>query len=524
MLYADNVSKHFGAVEILGGLTFSLSEGERAGLVGPNGGGKSTILKIIAGDLPADEGSAGHRGGTFGFLRQEAGLDADNELTDEMWLAFPEVREIEHQLAEIAHRIETGDGDIDTLIDEQAALFETFDAMDGYRIEARIGRILDGLGFEPDDRDKKCSEYSGGWQMRIALAKVLVRQPDNLLLDEPTNHLDAKTREWLAEELSTYPGTLLIVTHEGDFLDKVCNRVLDLRDGAVDWYTGNYSSFQQQKAEKLKQQDRAASRQERELAKTERFVERFRYKATKARAVQSRIKALDKVERLTKSKKDSEVSFKLSAQGRVERELLGVNGVGHTYDGDDLVLIDVNLHVERGQKVVLVGPNGSGKSTLLRILAGKIRPTDGVVMWSDRARYGYYDQHQDEALDPNRTVIEEMRTAASGVPDVELRKALGRFLFQGDDAFKPIRVLSGGERSRVALAKFLIQPANVLLLDEPTNHLDRTTRRKLIEALKDYDGTIICASHDTDIVEGVATYVYEVADGGCRELLEMRKG
>ena len=200
-----------------------------------------------------------------------------------------------------------------------------------------------------------------------------------------------------------------------------------------------------------------------------------------------------------------------------------MKGVGHTYDGDIPVLIDVNLTVERGQKVAFVGPNGSGKSTLLRILARQIGQTDGVVSWSDRARYGYYDQHQDEALDPERTVIEEMRTASSGAPDVELRKALGRFLFQGDDAFKPISVLSGGERSRVALAKFLIQPANVLLLDEPTNHLDRTTRRKLIEALKGYDGTIICASHDEGIVDGVATYVYEIADGGCREILDLRK-
>ena len=524
MLYTDDISKYFGAVEILRGLSFSVADGERAGLVGPNGGGKSTILKLIANDFAPDDGNAGHRGGTFGFLRQEAGLDADNELVDEMWLSFPEVRQIEHQLADISHAIEMGDGDIDELIEQQASLFDTFEAIDGYRIESRIGCVLDGLGFAADERTKRCSEYSGGWQMRIALAKVLVSQPDNLLLDEPTNHLDAKTREWLAEELAGYPGTLLIVTHEGEFLDAVCTRILDLREGGVDSYTGDYTSFQKQKAEKLKQQDRAAARQEKEIVRTERFVERFRYKATKAKAVQSRVKALDKVERLSRNTKDGEVSFKLSAHGRVERELLTVKGVGHTYDGDELVLIDVNLAVERGHKVALVGPNGSGKSTLLRILARQIAQTDGVVMWSDRARYGYYDQHQDEALDPERTVVEEMRTASSGAPDVELRKALGRFLFSGDDAYKQVGVLSGGERSRVALAKFLIQPANVLLLDEPTNHLDRTTRRNLIEALKDYDGTIICASHDSGIVEGVATHVYEVADGGCRELLELRKG
>jgi ATP-binding cassette subfamily F protein 3 len=314
-----------------------------------------------------------------------------------------------------------------------------------------------------------------------------------------------------------------VVTHDGTFLDQIAGRILDLRDGAVESYTGNYSDYQRQKAAKLQAQDQAAARQEREIGKQERFIERFRAKASKTTQVQSREKMLARVDRIERTRKDDEVHFVLTSSGRTERDVLMMRRIGHAY-GDHLVLVDVNMHVERGQKVVFIGPNGSGKSTLLRIAAGLIAPTEGALEWAERARPGYYDQHQDEALDFERTVLEEVRSVSAGAPDVKLRTVLGQFLFKGDDVFKPVRVLSGGERSRVALAKFLIQPTNVLLLDEPTNHLDRTTRRKLIEALQSYDGTIICASHDPGIVEGIATHVFEVKDLAVREILHMRKG
>ena len=523
VLYAENVDKSFGAVDVIKGLTFIIGDGEHVGLVGPNGGGKSTILRLLAHEHPADDGAIGHRGGALGYLRQEAGLEDDNSLLEELWLAFPEAHATQRRLNEVGDRISAGEGDLDTLIDEQARLFDQFEHMDGYRIESRIGRVLDGLGFDlPDDQEKLCGAFSGGWQMRIALAKVLVRRPENALLDEPTNHLDTKTRAWLAEELVEYPGTILIVTHDGDFLDKVATRIFDLRDGGVDSYYGNYKEFQKQKADRLQEQDKAAGRQERQLAKQERFIERFGAKATKASAVASREKALAKIERIQHTKKEAEVNFQLSAHGRTERDVLMVRQLSHSYD-ENVVLVDIDLHVERGQKVVFVGPNGSGKSTLLRIAAGQLAPSEGSVEWAERARPGYYDQHQDEALEADRTVIEEVRSVATSEPDVKLRTVLGQFLFRGDDVFKPIRVLSGGERSRVALAKFLIQPTNVLLLDEPTNHLDKTTRRKLIEALEKYEGTIICASHDEAIVEGVASHVYEVKDGACTEILEKRR-
>jgi ATP-binding cassette subfamily F protein 3 len=507
---------------VLTDISFIIGDGERVGLVGPNGAGKSTLLKLLAGEDEPDKGSAGHRGGALGFLRQEAGLDARRTLMAEIWTAFPEARAVDARLHEVATLIERGEGRLDALIEEQGELFHRFDALDGYRITARIGRVLRGLGFSPEDEGKRCGEFSGGWQMRIALAKVLVRRPENVLLDEPTNHLDAASQEWLASELAEYRGTVLMVTHDGEFLDRVATRILDLREGGIDSYAGNYSEYQRQKAERLQQQDQAAARQERELARQQRFIDRFRAKQSKATVVKSREKAVAKIERIQHTKREAEVHIELSADGRTEKDVLLLRAISHAY-GENIVLVDVGLHVERGQKVVLVGPNGSGKSTLLKIAAGTLRPLEGEVDWAERARTGYYDQHQDEALDPGKTVLEEVRTAAPNEADQRLRTVLGQFLFRGDDVFKRVSVLSGGERSRVALAKLVIRPTNVLLLDEPTNHLDRSTRRKLIEVLEKYDGTILCAAHDPLILKRVATRVYEVRDGGLRELIDYRR-
>ena len=522
MFFAEGATRSFGGLDVLTGVSFVIGDGERVGLVGPNGAGKSTLLKILAGEDEPDRGSAGHRGGTLGYLRQEAGLDAHRTLMEELWTAFPEAHGVDMRLQEVAALMERRQGDLDALIEEQGDLFHRFDALDGYRITARIGRVIRGLGFSPEDEAKRCGEFSGGWQMRIALAKVLVRRPENALLDEPTNHLDAASQEWLAAELSEYRGTVLVVTHDGEFLDRFATRILDLRDGVVDSYAGNYGEYQRQKAERLQQQDQAAGRQERELARQQRFIDRFRAKQSKATVVKSREKAVAKVERIERTRRKSEVHIELSADGRTEKDVLLLQHVSHAY-GDNVVLVDVNLHVERGQKVVLIGPNGSGKSTLLKIAAGTLEPLEGDVDWAERARPGYYDQHQDEALDPEKTVLEEVRTIAGSEPDVRLRTVLGQFLFRGDDAFKRVSVLSGGERSRVALAKLVIQPTNVLLLDEPTNHLDKSTRRKLIDVLEKYDGTILCAAHDPLILKRVATRVYEVKDGGVRELIDYRR-
>ena len=521
VLFTDRICKAFKGVTVLRDVSFNVGDGERVGLVGPNGAGKSTLLQIMAGRDAPDNGSAGHRGGTLGFLRQDADLESALTLEQEMWKSFPEARAVEDRLLQIAAAFENPSGDIDDLVDEQARLFEEFERLDGYRINKRVGQVLNGLGFAPDDHAKACGTFSGGWRMRVALAQVLVRRPDHLLLDEPTNHLDTVARRWLIAHLREYKGTVLIVSHETDFLDAVANRIIDLHHGEADSYTGNHTDFRQQKAARMAQQRSAADRQGREIARQTQFIDRFRSTATKAKQVQSRIKALDKIERIDTPQHERAVQFQIDAIGRPERAVVSVQDLSHAYD-DHIVLVGANMEIERGDKVVLVGPNGSGKSTLLRALAGRIDPTEGRVGWAERAEFGYYDQHQDEALDPARTVLEEVASVAGAHTDGDLRGVLGRFLFRGDDVFKRVAVLSGGERSRVALAKFLIQPSNVLLLDEPTNHLDGATRSRLIKALAGYDGTIICASHDRDILRRIATRAFEIVEGECHPLQDWR--
>jgi ATP-binding cassette subfamily F protein 3 len=515
MLFADNISKSFGNHDLFTGVSFNISAGERVALAGHNGAGKTTLLRILAGEDSPTSGAAGSRGGSLGYLKQEAGFGPQNTLEGEMWTAFPEARAAALELDEIEKRIANGSGDPATVVARQVELFERFSVLDGYSVRARVSRVLRGLGFKPADDQKLCRDFSGGWRMRISLAKVLVRRPDHMLLDEPTNHLDASAREYLARELTGYQGTLVIVTHDGAFLDKVVTRVLEVGDAGVVSYTGNHSDYLRQKEQKRIQALLAAERQERQLAKQQEFIERFRA-GTRAAQAQSREKQLAKVERVARPKAGAAAKFTIKSHGRVEQKVLTLAGISHAYE-DDLVLLDVNLVVERGQKVVLAGPNGSGKSTLLRIAAGQVKPSEGVVTWADKARFGYYEQHQDEALDPRLTALEEVQSSAAGAPEGEVRSVLGKFLFTGDDVFKPVSVLSGGERSRVALAKFLLQPTNVLLLDEPTNHLDRATRESLVRALQVYDGTVICATHDEAIIGNVASHIYEVRDGEIAE-------
>ncbi len=517
MLFADNISKSFSNHDLFANVSFNISDGERVALAGQNGAGKTTLLRMLAGEDPPTTGQAGHRNGSLGYLKQESGFNPENTLEQEMWTAFPEARAAALGIEEVERAIGEGTGDAAALVERQVELLERFSFLDGYTVKVRVSRVLRGLGFKPADDLKLCREFSGGWRMRISLAKVLVRRPDHMLLDEPTNHLDSAAREYLARELTGYEGTLVIVTHDGAFLDRVTTRVLEVGDNGVVSYTGNYTDYLRQKEERRVQADLAAERQERQLAKQQVFIERFRA-GTRAAQAQSREKQLAKVERLARPKEEAATRFTITSRGRVEQRVLVLNSISHAFE-QELVLLDVNLTVERGQKVVLAGPNGSGKSTLLRIAAGQIVPTEGTVTWADRAQFGYYEQHQDEALDPRRTVLEEVQAAAGNTTEGEVRSVLGKFLFTGDDVFKLVSMLSGGERSRVALAKFLLQPTNVLLLDEPTNHLDRSTRESLVKALQDYDGTIVCATHDQAILDKVATHVYEVRGG---EFVEQR--
>jgi len=514
MLFAENVTKSFDGSDLFTGVSFNVSEGEHVALVGPNGAGKTTLLRMLAGVDPPTLGSAGHRNGSLGYLKQESGFDPANTLEQEMWVAFPEALIVSRRLEAIEADLPDAGDDAALLVAESSELYEQFALMDGHLVEARVDRVLNGLGFKKTDRAKECGSFSGGWRMRISLAKVLVRRPDHMLLDEPTNHLDTKARDWLARELRDYLGTLVIVTHDDAFLDKVAERVLEVGASGVVSYTGNYTKYLSEKKKRQEQQEQAAARQERQLALQQDFINRFRATATKATQVKSREKALAKVQRIVRPRNEASARFSIKSHGRVEQKVLTLDSISLAFD-DELVLVDANLTVERGQKVVLVGPNGSGKSTLLRIAMGHIDPTEGEVLWAERARPGYYEQHQDEALDAERTVLEEVRSAAEDATEERVRTVLGEFLFRGDDVFKRVSILSGGERSRVALAKFLIQATNVLLLDEPTNHLDKATRDSLVKALDKYDGTIVCATHDTAIRETIATHVYELRDGAC---------
>ncbi|MCH2670599.1 MAG: ATP-binding cassette domain-containing protein [Gammaproteobacteria bacterium] len=514
MLFAENVNKSFGGFDLFKDVSFNIADGERTALVGPNGAGKTTLLRMLGGEDYPSSGSAGHRNGTLGYLKQESGFDPDNGLVEEMWSAFPDALFVSNRIKQIEDELANDDSADSRLVEESVELYERFSTLDGYEIDARVDRVLSGLGFKKTDRFKKCGSFSGGWRMRISLAKALVRLPDHLLLDEPTNHLDKNAQDWLARELRMYEGTLVLVTHDGSFLDKVVGRVLEVGSQGVVSYTGNYTKYLAQKEKRRVQQEQAAARQQRQLASQQLFIDRFRAKATKATQVKSREKALAKVQRISAPRREVGAKFSIKSHGRVEQKVLSVDSVSVAFD-DDFGLMDTSLMVERGQKIVLVGPNGSGKSTLLKLAMGQVDPVEGSVNWAERARPGYYEQHQDEALDPDRTVLEEVQSVATEATEEKVRTVLGEFLFKGDDVFKPVSVLSGGERSRVALAKFLIQPTNVLLLDEPTNHLDRATRTSLVSALNKYDGTIVCASHDPEILDTIATHVYEVKDGSC---------
>ncbi len=521
MISAENLAMSFGARQLFAPASFVVSDDQRVGLVGPNGAGKSTLLQLIAGQMTPSSGRAIVSGGELAYLRQESDIGLDLPLREEMWNALPEANEVRRRIADIEAEMIENPERVQELSTEFDRAQDRFRILGGTRAEPDISRVTEGLGFSKKDMDKLCGEFSGGWRMRISLAKILVRQPKHLLLDEPTNHLDRSARHWLQEELASYPGTLLIVTHDGEFLDHVVTKILSIERGQVVQYAGNYSSFLDQRAANDEQQLGAAERQQRQIARQERFIERFRSKATKARQVQSRVKMLEKIERIDRPETASTTQFRIRSTGRVERVVLEVDSLGHEWEGSP-VLLDVELEIERGQKIALVGPNGGGKSTLLRILAGEVGATEGFVRWAERARVGYYAQHQDESLDRKETVLGEVRKAAGDEPDGTLRGVLGRFLFSNDDVFKSVSMLSGGEKSRLALAKFLIEPNNVLLLDEPTNHLDAVTREELLSALDEYDGTIICASHDPAIVDEIATHVYNVDDGEVK-LAEVRQ-
>ncbi len=534
MIHIEGLSKRYGDRVLFDSVSWHVRKNDRIGLSGPNGAGKTTLLRMLAGLEEPDAGTIRMAGGTtIGYLPQDGIVHGGRTVYEEVVLAFHELlalREEQHRIEDaLAEATHDDGGEHGRLLERYAEVTERFKHLGGYEIDARIADVLKGLGFSPPDQRRRTEEFSGGWQMRIALAKLLLARPNLLLMDEPTNHLDLPARNWLEEYLGDYPGSIILVSHDRYFLDATVKRITQVGLRTLTDYHGNYSKYLGEHEARMERLREAHRRQREETLKAEAFINRFRYQATKARQVQSRIKMLEKVERIEIPPERKRIRFKFPAAPRPGRVVLELKGVGRAY-GDNVVLGSVDLMIERGDRIALVGPNGAGKSTLMRILAGVDRPDAGTRLEGHRVVIDYFAQNQAEILNPARTVYEEMSTASPLAMVPMIRNILGGFLFSGDDVSKRVAVLSGGERNRLAIAKMLLSPSNVLLLDEPTNHLDLDSKEVLLEALADYGGTLVFVSHDRYFVDKLASKVIEVGGGeaplypgGYEDFLHWRK-
>ncbi|MDO4538694.1 MAG: ABC-F family ATP-binding cassette domain-containing protein, partial [Coriobacteriales bacterium] len=493
-----------------------LNAGERWALVGPNGAGKTTLLKIIMGQEPCDEGTVTFaKDTTLGYLEQETHIGGDKSALQEVIDSATEIRDLQNQITELEHQIAaSSEGDEqERLLARYGHAQDRFERLGGYELEARAREILAGLGFPIADFNKAAADFSGGWQMRIALSKLLLRHPDLLLLDEPTNHLDLESVQWLEQFLAGYDGAVLLVSHDRSFMDACVSHVASLENKRLYTYAGNYSQYLRQREDNLEQLRAKRAAQERDIAHMEVFIERFRYKPTKAKQVQERVKRVERIREelvvLPESHQTVHFAFPSPPRtGDMVVDLAGVSkhfGANHVYDGIDLTLY-------RGDHVALVGPNGAGKSTLMKLIAGVFDPTAGKIELGKNVTSAYYAQHQLDTLNPANTVLGEMDEVAPGWTSSEERRLLGAFLFHGDDVLKRVQVLSGGERARLALAKMLVAPDPLLLLDEPTNHLDIDSVDVLERALKDFPGTIILISHDEHLVRAISNKIVDVRD------------
>ena len=516
MLRLERISKIYPTGEVLKDVTWEVKTGDRIGLVGVNGAGKSTQLKIIMGEVEPTAGEIIRPTSLhIGYLTQEFEVDPRRTVREEFWTVFQEANQVHHQLIEIPQRMEKADPEeLDRLIHQLDRLQRQFEALDGYGLEARIEKILPEMGFTIDDGDRLVSSFSGGWQMRMSLGKILLQTPDILLLDEPTNHLDLETIEWLEKFLKDLTTPMVIVSHDREFLDRLCTKIVETERGVSTTYLGNYSAYLQQKYEQQSAQLSAYERQQKELEKQQAFVDRFRASATRSTQAKSREKQLEKVEKIEAPIADVRtLKFQFPPAVRSGREVVTIKNIVHIYD-DKILFLGANLEIERGDRVAFLGPNGAGKSTLLRLIVGLEAPTEGSIeIGKHNVIPSYFEQNQAEALDLTKTVLNTIHDEVPDWKDVEVRSLLGRFLFSGETVLKKVESLSGGEKARLALAKMLLAPANLLILDEPTNHLDIPAKEMLESALKVYEGTVLIVSHDRYFISQVANKIVEIRDG-----------
>jgi ATP-binding cassette subfamily F protein 3 len=518
MIQLSSVGKHFGSKTLFQGLNWVVGNGERVGLVGGNGTGKSTLLKMLAGLEGPDEGDVSFvKGTTTGYLPQDGLTLSGRSVTEECLSVFAHLLDIEKEMESLTHKMAEVDPEgpeYQKVADRYHKIETKFQQHDGYRLEAQVGEVLNGLGFSRADQERRTEEFSGGWQMRIALAKLLLTKPNLLLLDEPTNHLDLEARNWLEQYLHDYPFSFVVVSHDRYFLDVTVERILEIWNKKTFFYTGNYDRYLTQKNERRAQLEAAYRNQRDRIEQVEAFINRFRYQATKAKQVQSRIKELERIECIELPDEEKVIHFSFPQPKPSGKIVAECKNVAKNY-GEKHVFAGVNFTISRGDRIALVGINGAGKSTLIKLLSGVEVPTSGEFRLGHNVEVDYFAQDQYKALDPNATLIDDISSVApvGSSGQTQLRSILGSFLFSDDEVFKRIGVLSGGERNRYALARMLLRPANFLLLDEPTNHLDMQAKDVLLEALQKFTGTALFVSHDRYFIDKLATRVFEIENG-----------